>query len=133
MNNLKLIISLLFLMLSKPFLAQSDSIFIGLDYPPPWIKEPPRRIYKHLSKNEQWTIDLFPNPNYGNFAIISKPEKEKLEVKITDVQGSIVYYKRIETNNNIYTLDLSLTNGMYLVTIKNEMGQSLTKKMAVNR
>lgn len=88
---------------------------------------------KNSENKPEWSIDLFPNPNYGNFAIISKPEKEKLELKITDIKGAIVYNKQIETNKNIYVLDLPLSNGMYLVSIKNENGQSITKKMAVNK
>ena len=53
-------------------------------------------------------------------------------IKITDANGAMVFQKQIETNKNIYGIDLFLTNGIYLVNINNESGQSLTKKMAVN-
>jgi hypothetical protein len=31
-----------------------------------------------------WTVNLFPNPNNGNFAIISSNEQEILEIAIND-------------------------------------------------
>jgi hypothetical protein len=80
---------------------------------------------------EAWNVDLFPNPNYGNFAIISKNEKELLEITINDITGRQVYKKQIQTAKFVFVLDIPLFNGAYYVTIKNTTNESVTKKMVV--
>lgn len=80
---------------------------------------------------EQWDVNLFPNPNNGNFMIISKNEKEILEVILNDVSGKELYRKRIQTSKHYYMLDLTLLNGVYFVTVKNQENESVTKKMGI--
>jgi hypothetical protein len=78
-----------------------------------------------------WDVELFPNPNFGNFAVISKSEKEILELVITDISGRQVFNKKVQTAKYVYVLDLPLTNGTYFITIKNQAHEQVTKKMVV--
>lgn len=80
---------------------------------------------------QNWDVSLFPNPNNGNFMIISKDETEVLEVAIRDASGRELYRKRIQTSKYYYVLDLALSNGVYFVTIKNSLNESVTKKMGI--
>jgi hypothetical protein len=94
------------------------------------------RFAPHADENEsgkaaKWDVDLFPNPNNGNFAIVSKNEKEILEVTIHDVNGKELFRKQVQTNKHYHVLDLFLMNGLYFVTIKNEENESVTKKMGI--
>lgn len=78
-------------------------------------------------------MDLFPIPNNCNFAVISKNEKEILELTINDVTGRQVFKKQVQTSKNVYVLDFPLANGTYIITIKNQENESVAKKMVVVR
>ena len=80
-----------------------------------------------------WDVNLFPNPNNGNFMIISKNDNEILEVTINDVSGKELYSKKIQTSKHYYVLDLALMNGVYFVTIRNNKNESVTKKMGITK
>ena len=79
----------------------------------------------------KWDVNLFPNPNNGNFVVISSNEKEILELSINDISGKLIYKKQIQTSKFYYVVDLSLLNGIYFVTIKNQNHEIVTKKMAI--
>lgn len=78
-----------------------------------------------------WDIDLYPNPNFESFSVISRTEKEILEVVINDISGRQVYRKQVQTSKFACVLDLPLLNGIYFVTIKNQANEKVTKKMVV--
>jgi hypothetical protein len=78
-----------------------------------------------------WDVNLFPNPNNGNFMIVSGDEKELLEITINEVTGKELFRKKIQTSRHYYVLDLQLAKGVYYVTIKNNQNESVTKKMGI--
>ena len=80
-----------------------------------------------------WDINLYPNPNFGNFVIAGKVEKEVLEISVSDVSGRNLYKKQVRTEQYKCTFDLSLANGIYFVTIKNQANERVTKKMVVEK
>ncbi len=63
--------------------------------------------------------------------IISKDEREILEVIINDVSGKELFKRKIQTSKYFYVIDLPLLNGVYFVTIKNQQNESVTKKMGI--
>lgn len=78
-----------------------------------------------------WDVDLFPNPNNGNFIVLSKTEKENLEITVNDLSGKKLFKKQIQTNKFICILEINLLNGLYFVNIKNENNETVTKKMGI--
>lgn len=80
-----------------------------------------------------WNVGVYPNPNTGNFSIISKNEKENLQVTVCDVSGKLLINSSVVTENFVYLLNANLENGIYLVTIKSSSGESVTKKVIVSK
>ncbi len=80
-----------------------------------------------------WSVDLFPNPTVSEVNIVSKTEKENLNIIITDISGKVLVVKNLTTTNFITTLDLSLNNGIYLVTITNTKNEKTTKKLVITK
>ncbi len=80
-------------------------------------------------------IAIVPNPNEGTFTIISGADLNKpVNVKITDMQGRVVYNNRFDVvNKNIIQVKADdLSSGMYLVTLTmNDI--DITKKITIKR
>ena len=68
-----------------------------------------------------------------NRFIISKNEKEILELSIYDMAGSKVFEKQVQTTKNVYVLELPLANGVYLIKIKNQLNETVSKKLVINK
>lgn len=85
---------------------------------------------KEILKN-RWTVDLYPNPNNGNFTLVSKTESEELALTITDMAGKLIYNATVNTSNFIVNLDLNTKPGIYLITITNSTNESITKKLVI--
>jgi hypothetical protein len=79
-----------------------------------------------------FNVDLFPNPNNGNFTIVSKTEAEVLEIVVMDIAGKIILTKVVNTSNFISNLDINTNAGIYFITIKNSKNESTTKKLIIN-
>ena len=78
-----------------------------------------------------WNVDLFPNPTKGNFTLVSKSENEVLNVVISDVTGKVIFNKTVNTSNFIANLELNTVTGIYLITIKSNEHESITKKLVI--
>jgi hypothetical protein len=81
----------------------------------------------------KWNVELFPNPNQGNFNIVSKTPSEKLAISIMDVNGRTLHQANIVTENFVYILNYNLENGIYFITIENGNLEKTTKKMVVTK
>ncbi|MDX2174258.1 MAG: T9SS type A sorting domain-containing protein, partial [Bacteroidota bacterium] len=79
-----------------------------------------------------WSVDVFPNPNNGNFTLVSKAESETLDVIVSDVAGKIIFNAKVNTSNFISNLAISTKAGVYFITIKNSNNESTTKKLLIN-
>ena len=80
-------------------------------------------------------INLFPNPNYGLFAIdLTSPlPDERNTVSITSLSGQTVYYGVLEEGESIRQFDLSHTaTGQYIVIITSGKRIVSTKKFIKN-
>lgn len=113
------------LITSQVFNGPEECVEAGARLSPPSIEK------TQTSQKHNWDVSLFPNPNNGNFMIISKDEREILEVSIRDASGRELLKKRIQTSKYYYVLDLTLSNGVYFVTIRNSLNESVTKKMGI--
>ncbi len=86
---------------------------------------------EQIDIQNNWSIDMFPNPTSGDVSIISKNAIDNLSITIIDVAGKVVYKNNLQTSNFIGKLDLNLINGIYLVSIKNSNNENITKKMVI--
>lgn len=77
--------------------------------------------------NEQNHIQLYPNPNKGNFTIIAEEELE--EIAIYSVLGKEVLRKKV--NGHQYFLETDLSTGIYIVQLKTVNG-IYTEKIRCN-
>lgn len=78
-----------------------------------------------LEEVAQLNFKLFPNPNSGNFRLISESIIESVE--IYDLMGSIVH--RIEGNSKEINISTSLVKGTYILSCK--VNGSLSKNVFV--
>jgi hypothetical protein len=73
-------------------------------------------------------ITLFPNPSSGDFCI-TRSGNEKLQITVYSVAGSLVRASMDTTEKQI---NLHLDQGIYLVQLVNEAGNTIVKRVVVN-
>jgi len=73
-----------------------------------------------ISEGNKPELEIFPNPNNGEFNLTITSSSNDLSVKITDVQGRAVYTKQFNANavKEVISLD-GAAAGMYYVTVNN--------------
>lgn len=84
----------------------------------------PTYVRNNIAKH----LDLFPNPSDGNLTI-QMPEvlqSKELQLEIYAVDGSLMYSENVK-NKLTVQLQLSLPNGLYLLSMKNAEEQYLSK------
>lgn len=74
-----------------------------------------------LRLGESSSVELFPNPNNGNFTIqLNGLENEAVDVMVVDALGNVVYNNHIDINESAYTQLIDLSNaaaGVYQVSV----------------
>lgn len=76
-------------------------------------------------------VSIFPNPNNGNFQIITNGEGQVKEVVIYNIIGEQVYYKKFNELN--LSVDLThLDKGLYMIQIiNNDEREKITKRFYI--
>lgn len=75
-------------------------------------------------------INLYPNPNNGTFTIEVNDEFINSEIKITSINGQIVYNKILTEKSSVINLS-QLKSGVYLISINN--GKNIIReKLVIN-
>jgi hypothetical protein len=82
-------------------------------------------------------IELYPNPNTGQFAIRSQSlPSGNYELNVYDVRGKLVYSEaelNVQTGLN-HPLNLNkLGNGVYVLQVRNSNNTSYNKRFIINR
>jgi len=67
-------------------------------------------------------INIYPNPNNGRFTIVNNSKIPLISVKVTDMNGKLVYRSKVNNNNPININLENLNRGLYLVSIITEKG-----------
>jgi hypothetical protein len=66
--------------------------------------------------NEQYSVEIYPNPSYGKFTLQIKDERiANYDLKIFDLFGKTVFHKTLNSKQEI--LNLNLFGGMYLYQV----------------
>ena len=87
--------------------------------------------------NENPMLELFPNPNGGNFTLIIslKDNIDKATIRVYDMTGKAIYIETVFSNSNKLVKQLKIANlkkGTYLFEVKNTRQTSSTK-LVINK
>ena len=87
--------------------------------------------------NETPMLELFPNPNGGNFTLIIslKDNIDKATITVYDMNGRAIYIETVFSNSNKLVKQLKIANlkkGTYLFEVKNTRQTSSTK-LVINK
>ena len=87
--------------------------------------------------NETPMLELFPNPNRGNFTLIIslKDNIDKATITVYDMNGRAIYIETVFSNSNKLVKQLKIANlkkGTYLFEVKNTRQTSSTK-LVINK
>lgn len=87
--------------------------------------------------NETPMLELFPNPNGGNFTLIIslKDNIDKATITVYDMNGRAIYIETVFSNSNKLVKQLKIANlkkGTYLLEVKNTRQTSSTK-LVINK
>lgn len=81
------------------------------------------------------SISIFPNPTLGQFSVqFEYPIEENLALEFYDLNGRLLFADQLLIGEFNYTFkDLNLASGIYILKLKSEVGNVLTKKVTVNK
>lgn len=77
-------------------------------------------------------VNLYPNPNNGNFSVQFTPSAQNIGITVHDMRGRAIFDKQYQ-NTGLFNESIQLDNvesGVYLVKIQ-DGSRSLTKKIAI--
>jgi len=90
---------------------------------------------KSVETRGESDVSIYPNPNDGNFTLRLKQDKKaKTAIKVTDVQGKVVFEEDLGRFSGEYTKDFNLKQygtGIYLINI--QLGGDITTEKVVVR
>jgi hypothetical protein len=77
-------------------------------------------------------VKIYPNPSKGNFTISVEDPKSDISISVYNLLGDVV--KTIETNplKSVYSVELNVANGVYMVKVTNG-GLVSTQKVTINK
>jgi hypothetical protein len=78
-------------------------------------------------ENTNLDVMIYPNPAIDKLTIVSE-ESNEFQVIITDVQGRIVFNKKIGMGSHELSIS-NWSNGIFYVTLKRGSGQIITKRL----
>ena len=77
-------------------------------------------------------VNLYPNPNNGNFSVQFTPSAQNIGITVHDMRGRVIFDKQYQ-NTGLFNESIQLDNvesGVYLVKIQ-DGSRSLTKKIVI--
>jgi len=77
-------------------------------------------------------VNLYPNPNDGNFSVQFTPSAQNIGITVHDMRGRVIYDRKYQ-NNGLFNEEIQLNNvqsGVYLVSVQDGT-KKLTKKIVI--
>lgn len=72
-------------------------------------------------------VQLFPNPNNGNFSLKVQPNEKILSAQLVDINGKILRNLDLKSKQNIYRFKVDAPSGIYFINIQGEGGRVTLK------
>ena len=79
----------------------------------------------------EWIVNIYPIPANNELFISTNNRIEEIKVVITDVNSRIVGIYELTTNNSVGNIKLDMNSGIYFVTLSNNNGEKVTKKLVI--
>jgi hypothetical protein len=76
-------------------------------------------------------IDLYPNPASDHLTVRSSNAQEKIQIRIMDISGKMLFSGEVNTSNHHAQLQLNLQQGLYFTELKGENGNCSLIKLSV--
>ncbi len=93
---------------------------------------PDSELFNDLTLSDQLSVVIFPNPSSGRFIVVLGDYVEQVKISVTDQNGKI-YTTLLSNETNNVELNLEdLANGLYFVTISNNMHKT-TQKIQIQK
>jgi len=91
-----------------------------------------------LSKPElleaSFVTSIYPNPTSGEFTLNLPSEEINWQIIIKDVEGRIIYFKKITEKSSLLRINTDAENGIYLVYItNNQTNETVVKKLVIQK
>lgn len=116
-----------------PTTGDIDCLGGGFPTPPNWRTMSQTAASENITLQNEWKLEIFPNPSNGNITIQSPLENESMRIRITDITGRVIYYSTITTANNKFSLDLPTDQSIYFIEISNSNNVTVHKKIIVSK
>ena len=83
-----------------------------------------------LDELEDFGVNLFPNPNAGEFVLGFDDVIVNLNVQIHDVAGRLIYVNEYQNTSNI-NLDLEVATGVYYIVLTGVQLEKIVLKLII--
>ena len=80
-----------------------------------------------LKTDEDYNVEVYPNPFADFLKISSLPRNKELLIEILDITGKVVFYQKVENADEITIYPGQLATGMYIIKI-DEKTKKIIKK-----
>lgn len=106
-----------------PAYWKSSTVFDGT----PFADDP--GILDSIEKpfSNQGNLAVFPNPTRGLLMFRVDGQQTKMQVEISNLQGSLVYRSALQPGGTVNLRSMNLESGVYLVTLRSNSGTSVHK------
>ncbi|MCC6370637.1 MAG: T9SS type A sorting domain-containing protein [Bacteroidia bacterium] len=86
-----------------------------------------------LLKQLNLRYQIFPNPAEDEVFITSNTQSETLHIVITDINSKVLLDEKIVLEGYVKGFKPNLINGLYFISLENDKGERLIKKLVISR